>query len=175
MDIDSPTPAPVRPRACTSFKLRQLARSVSQHYDAEVAAAGIKTSQYSLLANVHRLGPIRPGDLALAMRMDASTLTRTLRPLVDAGWVALEAGADARSRLARLTAPGKDKLDEAHACWKRAQLALQDRLGIERVAALHALMDESLVLLEAGDASPRPVGAPSPGGAPPRGTAGSGS
>ncbi|MEH3086419.1 MAG: MarR family winged helix-turn-helix transcriptional regulator [Xylophilus ampelinus] len=154
MDAHQSTEAPARPRACTSFKIRQLARSVSQHYDAEVAAAGIKASQYSLLAHVHRLGPVRPVDLANAMRMDASTLTRTLRPLVDAGWVAVASGADARSRLARLTPSGTAKLEEAHACWKRAQRGLQDRLGVARVAALHALIDESLGLLGASDAPP---------------------
>ena len=82
------------PQGCTNFKLRQLMRRVATHYDAEMAQCGLKTTQYSLLSHVLKLGPIRPGDLAVAMKMDASTLTRNLRPLVDAGWVTLEAGAD---------------------------------------------------------------------------------
>ena len=63
-----------KPQGCTNFKLRQLARRVSQLYDTEVAKAGLKTTQYSLLSHVLRLGPIRPGDLAQAMTLDASTL-----------------------------------------------------------------------------------------------------
>ena len=83
------------------------------------------------------------------MKMDASTLTRNLRPLVDAGWVTLEAGADARSRLAHITDTGRDKRAEAQRHWKAAQLALNETLGAERVMALHALVDESMDLLAA--------------------------
>ena len=64
------------PRGCTNFKLRQLTRRVSQHYDRVVAECGLKTTQYSLLTHVDRLGPVRPTDLAAAMAMDPSTLTR---------------------------------------------------------------------------------------------------
>ena len=66
------------PQGCTNFKLRQLGRRVSQLYDAEVGKAGLKTTQYSLLSHVLRLGPVRPGDLAQAMTLDASTLSRNL-------------------------------------------------------------------------------------------------
>ena len=147
MQAESPTLAPVLPQACTNFKLRQLMRRVANHYDAEMAKCGLKTTQYSLLSHVLKLGPIRPGDLAVAMKMDASTLTRNLRPLVDAGWVTLEAGADARSRLVHITDTGRDKRAEAQRHWKSAQLALNDTLGVQRVAALHALVDESMDLL----------------------------
>ena len=137
------------PQGCTNFKLRQLMRRVGQHYDAEMADCGLKTTQYSLLSHVLKLGPIRPGDLAVAMKMDASTLTRNLRPLVDAGWVTLETGTDARSRLVHITDTGRDKRAEAQRHWKAAQLALNETLGAERVMALHALVDESMDLLAA--------------------------
>ncbi len=143
------TDATARPQGCTNFKLRQLVRRVGSHYDAEMAQCGLKTTQYSLLSHVLKLGPIRPGDLAAAMKMDASTLTRNLRPLVDAGWVSLEAGADARSRLVHITDAGRDKRAQAQRHWKAAQLALNEALGVERVLALHALVDESLAVLAA--------------------------
>ena len=137
------------PQGCTNFKLRQLMRRVATHYDAEMAQCGLKTTQYSLLSHVLKLGPIRPGDLAVAMKMDASTLTRNLRPLVDAGWVTLEAGTDARSRLAHITDTGRDKRAEAQHHGTAAQVALNETLGVERVMALHALVDDSLELLAA--------------------------
>ena len=145
----APPTATVVPQGCTNFKLRQLMRRVAAHYDAEMAKCGLKTSQYSLLTHVLKLGPIRPADLAAAMKMDASTLTRNLRPLVDAGWVALEAGADDRSRLVHITAAGRDKRAEAQRHWKAAQLALNEALGVQRVVALHALVDETLAVLAA--------------------------
>ncbi|RJF92097.1 MarR family winged helix-turn-helix transcriptional regulator [Noviherbaspirillum saxi] len=140
-----------KPQGCTSFRVRQLARLVSQHYDAELTRAGLKATQYSLLVHAHKLGPIRPGELALSMRMDASTLSRNLKPLVDAGWLCIQAGSDERSRSVAITAAGRVKLDEARRHWKSAQDKINETLGIERVQALHALIDESLALLSSGD------------------------
>ena len=137
------------PRGCTSFKLRQLSRRVSQHYDRVVASSGLKTTQYSLLSHIGRLGPVRPSDLAAAMAMDASTLTRNLQPLLEHGWAAIGPGVDGRSRLVTLTAIGRAKRAEAQRAWKRAQLALNDQLGSDRVAELHALIDDCMAALAA--------------------------
>lgn len=137
----------VKPRGCTNHKLRQLVRRVGQLYDAELAQAGLRTTQYSLLSHVIQLAPVRPVDLARAMKMDASTLTRNLRPLVDAGWVTLDAGPDARSRFVNATAGGRAKRQEAQRRWRVAQESLNRRLGSERVLALHALVDECQALL----------------------------
>lgn len=147
MQEDVLVPHSVVPQGCTNLKLRQLMRRVASHYDAQMALCGLKTTQYSLLSHVLKLGPLRPGELAQAMKMDASTLTRNLRPLIDAGWVELQAGADARSRLVHITDAGRSKRAEAQRHWKTAQLALNDALGAERVVALHVLIDESLDLL----------------------------
>lgn len=143
-----------RPQGCTNFKLRQLLRRVSQRYDAEMAVAGLKTTQYSLLSQVLKLGPVRPGDLAQAMAMDASTLTRNLRPLITAGWVDLGAGADGRSRLVTLTAAGQAKRDQARACWRRAQEGMNALLGDQQVVALHSLIDDTLLALQPLEAEP---------------------
>jgi DNA-binding MarR family transcriptional regulator len=137
-----PTPA-----GCSSFKLRQLSRRVSQHFDRIVGAAGLKTTQYSLLSHIVKLGPVRPGELAAQMEMDASTLTRNLQPLVALGWAEVGAGDDGRSRFVTATDAGRDKRAEAQRAWKRAQVSLNERLGGARVAQLHALIDECLVLM----------------------------
>jgi len=135
------------PKGCTNFKLRQLTRRVSQHYDRVVAASGLKTTQYSLLSQIDHLGPLRPSDLSAAMAMDASTLTRNLQPLVAHGWAEIGPGEDGRSRLVAITARGRAKRLEAQREWKRAQLALNERLGAGRVAELHALLDVCLATL----------------------------
>ena len=40
--------ATAMPAGCSSLKLRQLSRRVSQHFDHIVGEAGLKTTQYSL-------------------------------------------------------------------------------------------------------------------------------
>lgn len=137
----------VKPQGCTNLKLRQLMRRVAQLYDAEVGKTGLRGTQYSLLSYVVKLGPIRPVDLARTMKVDASTLTRNLRPLLDAGLVALEAGPDARSRLVSATPAGREKRQEAQRRWRVAQESLNQKVGTQRVVALHALLDECQELL----------------------------
>jgi len=136
-----------KPEGCTNFRLRRLTRVVSRLYDGHIAPCGLKMTQYSLLSHVLSLGPVRPVDLALAMNIDASTLTRNLKPLILSGWLMQGEGPDARSRLISITDDGRVKRTEAQKLWRAAQLNLNDILGVERVMALHALIDESLALL----------------------------
>jgi DNA-binding MarR family transcriptional regulator len=139
-----------KPKGCTNLKLRQLTRMVSRHYDRYVSEAGLKNTQYALLSYVVILGPIRPGDLARRMQMDASTLTRNMQPLVAHGWLKIGAGSDARSRLVEATEAGQAKRAEGQRAWKAAQTALNERLGVERVAALHELLDACIEYLDEG-------------------------
>ena len=141
-----------KPQGCTNLQLRQLTRRVSQRYDLEMARIGLKTTQYSLLSYVVKLAPIRPADLAQALAMEPSTLTRNLKSLVAAGWVEVAAGADGRSRAVSATPAGYVKRAEAQRHWKLAQQSLNQTLGTARVMALHALIQESLALLAPGDA-----------------------
>ncbi len=136
-----------RPQGCTNLKLRQFMRRVAQHYDAEMSKVGLKTTQYSLLSYIEKLGPIRPVDLAASIKMEASTLTRNLKPLVDAGWVTVSAGVDARSRLVTVSDAGRVKRNEAKRRWRAAQEGINRILGPGKVAALHALIDSSMDML----------------------------
>ena len=145
----SSTPAELKALGCTNLRLRQMMRRVAHHYDLEMAKAGLKTTQYSLLTYVLKLGPLRPGELARGLKLSASTLTRNMRPLIDAGWLALEPGTDARSRTVTITAEGRVKREEARHRWKAAQDRLNALLGTERVMALHTLINDSLALLSA--------------------------
>lgn len=136
------------PSGCTNFKLRQLTRRVTQHYDHHLARAGLKTTQYSLLSHIAKLGPLAPGELARQMALDASTLTRNLQPLVAAGWVVVGEGVNARSRLLTLTDAGRELRQQAQRHWKAAQVELNGLLGPSMVAALHGLLDQAMAAFE---------------------------
>ena len=137
----------VKPQGCTNIKLRQLMRRAARYYEAEVGKTGLKNTQYSLLSYVYKLGPLRPGDLAREMKIEPSTLTRNLKPLIAAGWLSLDAGADGRSRLVSITQAGREKRQEAQRRWRVAQESVNQALGVERVIELHALLDDCMVRL----------------------------
>ena len=135
------------PQGCTSLKLKQAGRLVARHYERHVAPTGLRNTQYSLLSYVVRLGPLRAGELAAAMRLEASTLSRNLLPLVDKGLISVAPGDDARSRIVAATPAGVALRHDAQKAWKRAQLAINARLGDDTVAALHALLDHCMAVL----------------------------
>lgn len=136
------------PAGCTNLKLRQFMRRVSQHYDVQLAKVGLKTTQYSLLAYIAKLGPIGQTELASHIKMGTSTLSRNLKPLVVAQWVVVSSGPDARSRLVSLTEAGRLKRIEAQRRWRVAQDDIHRMLGTDKVAQLHDLIDTSMALLE---------------------------
>jgi DNA-binding MarR family transcriptional regulator len=149
-------PAGVSPRGCTHLKLRQTNRRVTRHYEAHLAPTGLKITQYSLLSYVVTLGPLPAGELATRMQMDASTLSRNLQPLLQLGLVAATVGADARCRIIGATPQGREQRAAAQTAWKGAQQSLNRRLGANRVAALHALLEECLALLDEAGAPGSP-------------------
>lgn len=148
---------PAAPIGCTHLKVRQVGRCLSQHYDAYTAAAGLKTTQYSLLSAVLRTEPVQPAALAASLNLDASTLTRNLRPLIEHGWIEVVPGPDARSRRVVSTAAGREIRNEARRHWRVAQQALNERVGAARVAELHALLDGILAEFGGSEAEPAPL------------------
>jgi len=97
----------LRPELCNCLALRQAARHVTQFYDRFLAMAGLRTTQFSILAKLRRLGPMTISALAADLVMDRTTLGRNLQPLEREGLVAVVTGrADRRSREVRLTDAG---------------------------------------------------------------------
>src|SRR5262249_55326025 len=113
---------------CLCNALRQATRAVSRLYDEDLRGSGLRTTQYSLLGRLSQAGAFREGDLGGRTSLDETTLTRNLRPLIDAGWVAVRPGEDRREKLVRLTDAGAAKLHEAGPEWERAQERLRSRL-----------------------------------------------
>jgi DNA-binding MarR family transcriptional regulator len=101
---------------------------VSRLYDEELRGVGLRTTQYSLLRHLRAAGEVRQRDLGGLTSLDETTLTHNLRPLIDAGWVAIRPGEDRREKLVRLTDAGAAKVREAHPAWERAQQRLRSRL-----------------------------------------------
>jgi DNA-binding MarR family transcriptional regulator len=110
---------------CLCFALRQASRAISRLYDEELRGVGLRTTQFSLLQSLRRSGELRQRDLAERTLHDETSLTRSLRPLVDAGWVAVRTGDDRREKWFRITDAGLAKVKEARPAWERAQARMQ--------------------------------------------------
>ena len=117
------------PAICNCLALRQAARHATQLYDRHLAAEGLKTTQYSILAKLARLGPQSINSLAGMMVMDRTTMTRAVRPLARDRLVAIAPGEDERTRMVRITPAGEKRAKAAAALWRAAQKELETGYG----------------------------------------------
>ncbi len=136
--------APPPTAGCTCFRLRRASRRVTQFYERHLEPSGLKVTQFGLLSGIRACGSISITELAEAMGMDRTTLTRNLKPLLDQTLVAVKEGADRRTRAVQLTPEGEAAYRRAAPLWKEAQTALVSTIGPERVVSLHQLLDESV-------------------------------
>jgi DNA-binding MarR family transcriptional regulator len=132
-----------KPLGCTCFKLRKLTRTISRLYDQHMAAVGLKTTQYSVLTNAAR-EPLPVAELADLLGTERTTLTRNLKPLIEARWITLEPGADGRQRIVTITDAGRAKVEQAYIAWRAAQTEIENQLGTGTVRALHLQLDSTL-------------------------------
>ncbi|PWF48389.1 MarR family transcriptional regulator [Massilia glaciei] len=123
-----------------------MTRTMSRVYDQHLAAVGLKTTQYSLLANVARAA-LPVAELADILATERTTLTRNLKPLIEAGWVTLNPGADGRVRMVTITPAGLAKVKSAKVAWRAAQDETERLLGRDAVRALHHQLDATLTRL----------------------------
>ena len=117
---------------CTNMNLRKATRLVTQAYDSAMHVAGIKSTQFTLMATLNALGHPAITRLAEVMVMDRTTLSRNLKPLVSKGLVFIGSEQDQRVRQISLTAEGKAVLNEAMPEWQQIQDTVVERMGQER-------------------------------------------
>lgn len=123
---------------CNCFAIRSAARHASQFYDRHLAPSGLRTTQFSVLANLAKAGPLSINELAHKMAMDRTTTGRALRPLEREGLVAIGPGRDGRTRALSLTETGRERMALAAPLWREAQVAFETGYGSVDAADLRS-------------------------------------
>ena len=131
------------PMGCVGARMRRTSRAVTAAYNDAFREAGIRSTQWPILAVLRVAGSITLGDLADAIGADPSTISRNIRPLVRDGLIDLSEAGDGRKRHARLTPTGVGTYNRAYRLWKRVQDEALQLLGDEWAA-----LQEKLVELE---------------------------
>ena len=94
--------------------VRQGARHITQFYDQCLAPSGLRTTQFSILAQLKHLGPMTINSLAADLVMDRTTLGRNILPLRREGLIAVVKGrTDRRIKELRVTEAGAERLRTA--------------------------------------------------------------
>lgn len=138
------SPSRLRRTHCTCAMLRRTARRVTQAYDNALRPAGLRLTQYSVLANVAQDGGLSITELAERLATDRTTLTRNLRPMERAGWIAIAAGADRRRRAVDITKAGRKIFERALPLWQETERQFRRKMGRDPAADLRRLLDEAM-------------------------------
>jgi DNA-binding MarR family transcriptional regulator len=134
---------------CLCFRARRVSRVLTRHFDEALRPLGIQATQLTLLGSIAGPGPggqTMP-RLTDMLAMDATTLSRNLRPLEKAGLVAItRSDKDKRVRIARLTRDGERVLEAALPVWRDAQDRLVEALGADAALDLRTQFDATAAL-----------------------------
>jgi DNA-binding MarR family transcriptional regulator len=129
------------PEDCNCLAVRQAARHITQFYDQWLAPAGLRTTQFSILAKLRRTGPMTINALAAEMVTDRTTLGRNILPLERDGLIAVAQGRhDRRSKELRITEAGEASFREGLKGWRDAQRRFETAFGTERTANMRGLL-----------------------------------
>ncbi len=114
---------------CYCASLRQAARAISQKYDTVLRDLQLTVTQFTLLTALRNMGKPRVNDLAEALAMDQTTLSRTLKTMERDGLITSAHGEDRRETRWTLTARGQDRYKRAYPRWQAAQRDVEKLLG----------------------------------------------
>ena len=132
---DARTP---KPADCVCFGLRSAARAITRIYDDALKPCELKTTQFTLLAHLARLGAVAFSELTEQLVTDQTTLTRNLRPLERRRLISVRPGQDKRTREISLTTEGRAVFERALPLWQQAQQKITLKLGESRWTEMHS-------------------------------------
>src|SRR5262245_43359461 len=136
---------------CNCLAVRQAARYITQFYDRYLAAVGLRTTQYGILARLKRQGPMSINTLAAQLVLDRTTLGRNIQPLERDGLIAIESDpSDRPSKILRLTKAGGARFRLAERRWVEAQKHFERAYGGRQASQLR----ENLRAVIASDLGP---------------------
>lgn len=71
---------------------KESGNAMTTYYDRNFAGMDISATQFSLMMNIKEIGKTNIKDLTNVVKLDKSTLTRTLAPLIEKGFIYSEQG-----------------------------------------------------------------------------------
>jgi DNA-binding MarR family transcriptional regulator len=112
--------------------LRRISFKVNELYDKALKPVGLSATQYSLLVNLGREEGCCTCELAERVKLEKSTLVRTLKPLLQNGIIVDKSTGKERRRCLYLSSAGDDLLEKAFPLWQKAQEKVITKLGMSQ-------------------------------------------
>ena len=126
---------------CVCATLRKATRAVTTHFDNTLRPAGLRATQFNILAEIFGAGEASITQLTRTLVMDQTTLTRGLALLERNGLLSTVPKPDGRVKYVRLTKKGERTLKTAFPLWASAQASMLQLIGHDAWAVLSGQLD----------------------------------
>lgn len=134
---------------CAFSNLRQATRVVTQLYDEYLKPTGLRTTQCVLLANISARGKSTVTELAEAMLMNQTSMTRALNVLKKQDLIKqVPDEEDQRRRLVTITPEGERILAMSMPLREQAQAAMIEGLGAEETREAIKLLSKMVTAVQ---------------------------
>jgi len=104
---------------CTCFKIRKIARELTNSYNYSLKSYGVNSTQIPILALLNIFSQLETSKMAELLNLEPSTLRRNLSILVKKKLIKV-VKRDVNGNLLRLTTNGYNKLKETLPIWKKS-------------------------------------------------------
>jgi len=112
---------------CAADHTRRAARTITRAYDQALAPSGLTVTQFTILVTLSRRSFDSITEMAEALALERSSLSRTLSRLGDRGLI--QRAEDGRARTIKITEDGRAKVKEAYPLWRETQQQVEQALG----------------------------------------------
>lgn len=126
--------------SCICIMLRRAASSITEMYDNVLKDVGITVNQFSIMANLNKLGTATTTELADYIGLDRSTLVRNLKPIMAMGYINDISGKGERNNQLRITSSGIHLLEKARPLWQMSQDNVGEYLGKDNLDYLMEML-----------------------------------
>ncbi len=133
---------------CLNFAMRKSCRLINQFYEKKLQEVNLNIGQFAILRAINFCKQTTNSSLKQILKLDQTTLTRNLKPLIRDSLVQISSDAkDRRVKIISLTQQGIQLYKQALPLWEKAQQALIGQIGMqeaEEILKLASVLEQKL-------------------------------
>ena len=121
--------------SCVAARARLISRVVTKTYDDALRPLGLRVNQLDMLVCIDLMPGMTASQLSALLVMEKSTVSRNLRRLREAGWVATQ------RRALQLTEAGRGIIGAAEEHWQSAQNQVSQLISDDQKGSIFTVAD----------------------------------
>lgn len=139
--LDTPNFDRINPTLCINAKLRRLHRLINSAYQQKINPFGLRGSMLSILFIIGKNPGVNQKTISELLVLDASTMSRDLKKLINKGWVRRSKGEDSRHSNLELTQEGFELLEEVAPVWESLHSKVEGIIGAFHIQQIDLLTE----------------------------------